>query len=303
MPQETAQPLGWSPTRTSTSTVSSKDVWRAAQLLKCMEEAGLGRSGVPQDGRIRQFATTYDNPGQMSGWCVFDDKGPSAFGMGLLCESAGSAPSCGNSAPKGCTGHMQDHHRRLQEPVGQLARTLWRLSPPALFHEHLQERGLLPLGARLCTADTREAPFNFGRDLRGWLLIPGTLDRTIHNLQAIAPSGETWCLPGGRRDVYCPITSRATRRGPLYVVAGWTFGAWLHMVTQSPVSVAFDPESLADVALNVRVRNPNKRIVIAADDEMTPMNPSRHRAIEAAAAVARLVGAAFTALVWGEVAA
>jgi hypothetical protein len=72
----------------------------------------------------------------------------------------------------------------------------------------------------------------------------------------------------------------------------------LQGITKHRVIATFGPDGLAAVATAMRVRFPQKQLMIVANDP-APLQRSRLHAIEMAAAAAQLVGVEFRALVWG----
>ena len=70
----------------------------------------------------------------------------------------------------------------------------------------------------------------------------------------------------------------------VYIVEGYATGASVHEAMNMPVAVAFDCGNLMSVAQGLRRRYPHVKIIIAADnDSVTPGNPGKTKAEEAAA--------------------
>ena len=76
----------------------------------------------------------------------------------------------------------------------------------------------------------------------------------------------------------------------LCVAEGYATGASIHEATRYAVAVAFDAGNLKPVATALRVKFPDLRLILCADDDAnTPGNPGLTKATEAAQAVAGLV--------------
>jgi putative DNA primase/helicase len=117
------------------------------------------------------------------------------------------------------------------------------------------------------------------------LLIPmRTTDSAVHSLQIITPDGSKLFMPGGRvKGCYFSIGKPA---GSLIVCEGFATGASIHECTGHAVAVAFNAGNLEAVALALRAKYPDLKIIIAADDDhLTPGNPGLSKATAAAQAV------------------
>jgi phage/plasmid primase-like uncharacterized protein len=126
------------------------------------------------------------------------------------------------------------------------------------------------------------------RQLHGILLVPvRDRDDKLHSLQRIYRDGRKYFLTGGRtRGCFHLIDDCVTDKTTIVVCEGFATGATIHEATGCMVIVAFNASNLVAVANTVRDMYPNKRIVIAADDDWkTEGNPGLTRAKEAAAKV------------------
>jgi len=168
---------------------------------------------------------------------------------------------------------MADEQRAHAEAQAKAAR-LWGLGKPATdAHPYSQRKqvhayGLRQLGGRLMVPV---------RDAKG----------VLWSLQFIDADGTKRFLTGGRiQGCYCAI---GAPRDVLLVCEGYATAATLFEATGHAVAAAFSANNLGRVAVALRVKFPQARIVICGDnDAHTPGNPGRTAAMAAAQAVGGL---------------
>src|SRR5262249_55221453 len=111
-----------------------------------------------------------------------------------------------------------------------------------------------------------------------------------HSLQFITDTGEKRFLTGGRKTGCYHVIGDIVGDGVAILAEGYATAATIHEVTGHTAIVAFDSGNLQSVAEALRAKQPNVRIVIAADnDQWTAGNPGVAKATEAA----RTVGGEF----------
>ena len=162
-----------------------------------------------------------------------------------------------------------------QQQASQTAAALWQEAAPApAAHEYLTRKRIKPHGAK-CDGHRLMIPL---RDTAG----------TLHSLQTIAPDGDKRFMPGGRvKGCYHSIGKPA---GVLVVCEGYATGGSIHETTGHAVAVAFNAGNLEAVALALRAKYPDLKIIIAADDDhLTDGNPGMTKARAAALAVGGLL--------------
>jgi putative DNA primase/helicase len=284
------------------------------QFTDVIDAAGLGRPDVIADGDLHRFKTPDDRIGARSGWYKLHLDGIPAgtFGdwrSGIKMAWKADIDIRLTKEQRHEIRRQVEHRRRerrcneraQQARAAQLARTLWQISPPALFHPYLRSKGVLHFGTRVCTVDTWREPFNLRPDLpeerrpnyRGWLLVPVTFERRVRSLQFIGAKGTKRFLFGGRiKGGYYPVSSRASRPGRVYVCEGFATAASVHQITRYPAVAAFNAGNLTAVAMRLRGRFPDLHLVIAGDnDTETERRTGRNPGKEAAYQAAGLVGA------------
>ena len=148
------------------------------------------------------------------------------------------------------------------------ATLIWRAAQPAPdSHPYLLSRQVRSHGLRLH---------------RGGLVVPlRDTSGALQNLQFISEDGAKRFLKGGRvRGCYFGMGVPA---GALFIVEGYATGATVHEATGHAVAVAFDAGNLPHVAIGLRAKFPDLKIVLCADnDTCSPGNPGLTKAIEAA---------------------
>ena len=157
-----------------------------------------------------------------------------------------------------------------QASAAVLAASSFDAATPCINHPYLTTKGVQAY-------DIRQAGDN--------LLIPlYDLTGTLHSLQTITPDGGKRFLTGGRvKGCFHGLMGSA---GVLLICEGYATGASLHEATGYQVAVAFNAGNLEVVALDLRVKFPDVKIVIAADDDyQTEGNPGMTKARSAAAVV------------------
>jgi antirestriction protein ArdC/phage/plasmid primase-like uncharacterized protein len=104
-------------------------------------------------------------------------------------------------------------------------------------------------------------------DQSGNLLVPMSNEKGfIENVQRIGPDGAKIYLKDGRKSGLMHIIP-GKKNSPLIVAEGYATAKSLHAATGFSAVVAFDGGNLPVVAEALRKQNPDRQIVIAADDD------------------------------------
>ena len=185
---------------------------------------------------------------------------------------------CGWSGRVGSASHWLDDRKaeqerdKAREKAAQHALALWNTAAPAMWHDYLRRKAVLPLGIRQRNHLLVVPMFDF--------------DRRLLNCQTIDPDGTKRFLRGGRTSgLYYPIQGEGDS---IYICEGFATGAAVHLyfAKHARVAVAFNAGNLLHVAVAMRAKHPGAPLVIAADnDAWTDGNPGLTKAREAADAV------------------
>jgi len=163
---------------------------------------------------------------------------------------------------------LEDKEQQNDE-ARRKAQKIWDESEPAMFHDYLKRKQVLPLGIRVNQHNN--------------LLIPLMDGKAIQTLQIIQPDGTKRFLKGGKaKGMYYPI-GLDEQPEKVLICEGFATGATLYMDTKTPVIVAFYAANLVPVAKVIRRQHPKAEILICGDDDhATGGNPGKKAAIAAA---------------------
>jgi putative DNA primase/helicase len=236
---------------------------------------------IIDDGAIHRFSTGGKNT-QKNGWYMLHSDGIPAGSFGdwregftqNWCSKAGmSMTEVERFAHRERVKAMQRQreHDLAQRQQLAAAESLkrWTAAPPCTQHDYLTRKGIQPHGARI-EGEKLLIPM---RDTEG----------KVHSLQTIAPDGTKLFMSNGRvKGCYFGI---GKPNGALIVCEGFSTGASIHECTGHAVAVALNAGNLEAVAVALRNKYPNLKIIIAADDDhQTPGNPGMTKAKAAAQA-------------------
>ncbi len=126
------------------------------------------------------------------------------------------------------------------------------------------------------------------RRLRDMLLIPARdVNGMLQTIQFISADSTKRFLTGGRiAGCYCAIGRPVDS---LLVAEGYATGATLFAATGRAVAVCFSAGNMLPVARELRLKFPGLRLVMCADNDLTPGNPGVTAARKAAQAVGGVV--------------
>ncbi|MBV6753021.1 toprim domain-containing protein [Pseudomonas chlororaphis] len=234
------------------------------------------------DGVIHRFHVPGDKSGTLNGWYTMfaDGIASGAFGSwktGVTSTWSSREPADHREAEQVRQRIEQARHQREAEQqrrqlkAASLAQRWWsdaRRADPD--HAYLIAKGVRPHGLRQRGDE---------------LLVPLYAGGVLVNLQRIAPGGDKRFLAGGKVKTSHSPLGRITPGKPLCICEGWATGATLHQGGYT-VAAAINAGNLKTVALTLRARYPDQRIIIAGDDDrLTKGNPGRTAATAAAIAV------------------
>ena len=257
------------------------------QFRQAIEAAGLTPPGtIHDDGAIHRFSTN-GRRGDDSGWYSLHTDGIAAGAFGCWRESMQST-WCAKTDTAMTTAELDTHRvrikaiqvqreaeqvQRLQSAATDAARRV-QAATDCTQHPYLTTKGVQAHGVKI-EGDN--------------VLIP-MIDTTgkVQSLQSITPDGDKRFLSGGRvKGCYHAIGKPA---GLLNVCEGYATGASIHEATGQAVAVAFNAGNLEAVAVALRSKYPDMKIIIASDDDhLTDGNPGLTKALAAAQAVGALV--------------
>lgn len=163
--------------------------------------------------------------------------------------------------------------RRRQAIARKEAQTVWNAATPAgNDHPYLARKQVQAYGLRLHSD--------------GRLIAPVHAEGQLYSLQFIDADGAKLFLAGGRVKGGYHVIGNLAGATPICICEGYATGATIHLATGYAVVVAFNAANLVFVARAVRIRLPEARLVLCADDDYaTPGNAGLTKATDAADAV------------------
>ena len=241
--------------------------------------AGLeAPDNINPDGAIHRFSSS-GKPTQKNGWYVLHSDGIAAGAFGdwregftqKWCSKADtsmteSERSAHRERVKAMQRQREEDLAQRQQLAAADAQKRWTAATPCTQHDYLTRKGIQPYGAKI-EGDKLLIPM---RDTSGM----------VHSLQTIGPDGTKLFMSGGRvKGCYFGI---GKLRGTLILCEGFATGASIHECTGHAVAVAFNSGNLEAVAVALRIKYPDIKIIIAADDDhQTPGNPGLTKATAA----------------------
>ena len=256
-------------------------------IFDAMRAAGLASHKdieIHGDGKLKRYRVAGDKPGSLNGWVVLHDGERPAGAFGTWTQPGVTHTWQRASDQRHTPAQRAELQRQIkamqqardaerqvvQATARERAAKLWlRARPATNAHPYLQRKGVGAYGIR---------------QLRELLLIPA---RDVHGelqtIQFIGADGAKRFLSGGRIvGCYCPI---GRPLDSLLICEGYATGATLYAATGRAVAVTFSAGNLQPVARALRMKFPAMKLIVCADNDLTPGNPGVTHATQAARAV------------------
>lgn len=245
-----------------------------------LRAAGLDYGGpIPADGKLHRFKAEGDK--ERNSWFVLHVGPPAAGAFGCWkrgiketwCERNGQLSQEEWNRVREQWQEADGERERSEQARHAKARAtatwiLKRSQPPRPEHPYLSRKGVKIFGGLRGWRDALVLPL---RDAQG----------ELHSLQFIREDGSKRFLRGGRI-AGCYFTVADKLDGPLVVCEGYATGASISEATGFAVVCATHAGNLKAVAASLCDLNPNREIIIAADnDQFTDGNPGLTKATEA----------------------
>lgn len=243
--------------------------------------------GIRADGELHRFSSN-GKGGDKAGWYILHDDGIPAGRFG--CWRSGISKTWRANIGRNLT-HAEEivHQKRMTDmrekrakekayrhkEAERIANTRWEKAQSEQGeHAYLRSKGVKAY--RIKTNGLN-------------LIIPlRDTSGILHSLQTITPQGNKMFLPGGRvQGCYHAIGDPSD---VLCIAEGYSTAASIHEATGLAVAVAFNAGNLEPVAKAIRLKYPNLKLILCADDDhKVNGNPGISKAIAAAQAVDGLV--------------
>ena len=257
---------------------------------QAIADAGLGDTLIPADGKLHRFKVPADKGRQRTGWAVLHADGLPAgvagdwrTGERIAWKADSVKGSEANRHKLADLCRKRDAEREdVQRRAAAKAAALYeRLPVASADHPYLACKKVPPGPCKVTFS--------------GALVVPvhDVHSADILSLQFIHADGSKRFLVDGRTAGGCCILGNVDE-DHVVIAEGYATGWSIHAATDWPVVVAFNAGNLAAVATALREKHPDRKMIIAADnDTETPGNPGVTKASEAANTTgARLVNSA-----------
>jgi putative DNA primase/helicase len=259
-------------------------------ILRAMADAGIGcDASIVLDGAIHRFTAVGDRSRSDNGWYIAYD--------GDICTAVFGSWKTGEKH-QWCSVREQkmnaDDRRRYQQQIKQAEKT--RIEEQASIHAKCRNRAA-EIWKKAATNGiehnqyvTRKKITAYGArtNERGNLIVPlMDIEGVIHSLQFITPDGTKKFMTGtAKKGHFCYVAAPGVRVADaesMVICEGYATGCSIHQATGLPTVVAFDAGNLKSVVEAFRAKYPEKKIIVAADnDQWTADNPGMTKAMEAA---------------------
>ena len=242
---------------------------------------GLTAPDQPEPGRLVRFPGAGKGPGNLAGWLrVFPDGQGAAFGDWStgLSESWQARQPADEAERRRWSQELKQARQEAerqrkqaqQKAAANAADTFAQAKPADTLHGYLVAKGIPAHGIKQDGAR---------------LLIPLQNERgEITSIQTIDGQGAKRFTAGGKVKGSFHLIGQPD--DVLVIAEGYATAASIHEATGHPVAVAFNAGNLEPVAVAMRARHPDARLILAADDDQkTAGNPGMTKARAAAEAV------------------
>ena len=167
---------------------------------------------------------------------------------------------------------------KLSRAAADKAKGIWARASSTGTTDYLARKGCGLHGARVW---------------QGLVVVPMYAAGGIVGLQFIAADGAKRFITGAaKQGSYFPITTKDEAKDVIVICEGFATAAAIRTAAAWPTVAAFDAGNLKPVALAMRKKYPDARIIIGADQDQwttrqdgTPWNPGIEKANQAAAAI------------------
>ncbi len=255
------------------------DAMRAAGLAPAKELAPAGA------GVLQRYRVVGDKAGSVNGWVSLRDEAAPTFAVfGSWKTGAQHVWRDGGNQRQPTADEQAAMQRRMaaakaardaeevrvHAEARAKAERLWNRAHMAdSRHPYLMRKGQIP---------------GYGlHQLNGMLVVPARdTEGTLHTLQFISADGSKRFLSGGRIKGCFHLIGSVETHSTVLVCEGFATGATLLACTDHPVAVCFSANNLQPVAVALRAKYPDARMVVCADRDST--------GIKAAHATAAAIG-------------
>ena len=238
-----------------------------AQFADALHRAGLRPKGAPiMDGKKHRVPVEGDRKGRLSGTYIGHlDAYPAGYihnfktGEEIRWRASRSGREMpleerDRARPAAAPEQTARERGHREAVVSHRATAIWNLAKPVQTHPYLTRKGIEAHGIR--------------RDRRDNLLVPmRDIDGRLWGVQTINPDGGKLFIRNGRKQGTHALLGELQPGAPVVIAEGFATAATMREATGLATVVAFDSGNLLEVARAFRERDPQRPIVIAADND------------------------------------
>lgn len=254
-------------------------------FLDALSAAGIPSTGtLILDGRFRRYNVAGDKKGRRNGWYRFtrfrDDFAIGVFG----CNKRGISEKWCSHEKRLITKYDE---KKIREHQAAIKKEEEETQARIAIKANRIWQGLRTPTAHPYTTRKRVGLYNV-REMTNALVVPIYDTGYLVSLQFITDSGEKRFLSGGQtKGGYSGIGEESDT---IYICEGYATCATIYEATGMMTVAAFYANNLVPVAMGFRNKYPNKKIILAADnDQFTAKNPGLSAAREAAEKISATV--------------
>lgn len=252
-------------------------------MLTAMENEGLGcPDQLVADGKLHRYTVDGDKPKSDNGWYVLHDDGDFSAGRFGSWKTGQNHPWCNKKHKELTAEERREYATKLQTAnrlreaeqkrvqaacVEWCEKTLTGCGNAADDHPYLIKKQVKAFGLKA---------------YKGSLIVPVRRfdGGKLVGCQFIYPNGDKKFKVGTAKNGAMHLIGKPV--DTVVICEGYATGSSIHMATGYGVVVAFDAGNIKAVAVAIRTKKPDMRILIACDnDQWTKGNPGYTKAAEA----------------------
>jgi len=269
----------------------------AAQVFAFLDELGISQEDggtLHIDGRLHRFRVHGDKPGTENGFYrIYADEWPAGY-VGSWKHTGEPVKWRFNLKDRQDFKATQEYYRKYYNSNGYKEMMQAREKELAEAQSRARDEARARFDQYKAAAPNhpylkRKNVESYGlKQIGEALVVPlYDVDENFRTYQTIAPDGEKLFYPGApTKGAFFSVATlgpaNAKIDGPILICEGYATGATMYEVTGYPVVCAMNAGNLLPVAKALRERFPDRKILVAADnDTKTKGNPGLTKAQEA----------------------
>jgi len=233
--------------------------------------------GLILDGKLRRYRVEGDRKGRKNGWYRYVQVSPEYAWAVFGCNKRGQSEKWSSKATKNINNFEIKERKRIENRIRETEEELQNKTAVKCN----EVWGRLKWATKHPYSDLKGIGLYGIKEMHRVLVVPAYYENYLVSFQYITADGFKGFIKDGRsKDCYCLIGDETET---LYICEGYATGASVHEAMGQQVCLAFYASNIPGVAKQMRAKWPDRKIVIAADnDQFTKGNPGISYAQEAA---------------------